>query len=124
MVDRVFGKSTIGGKTVGAMPLFRLPIIEAGRVHALTASLALAATCMNFHRHALPDVELIDTGAERGNGSHVLVARCEVLVERETALDMGGRAGVDDLKIGGADRHSVDADQHFRSLWHRGRLVA
>jgi hypothetical protein len=31
---------------------------------------------------------------------------------------------MDDLEIGGTDRHRVDPDQHFRAFWNRRRFVA
>ena len=90
MVDRVFGKASIGGETICAMALFRPPIVEARSIHTLTAALALAATGMDFDCDALPNPELVDIGAERRNRSHVLMSRGEVLVERQAALDVRG----------------------------------
>jgi hypothetical protein len=55
--------------------------------------------------------------------SHVFMARGEVLVEGQAALNRGGRAVVDDLEIGRADRDSVDAHQHLGLGGHRHLLV-
>jgi len=35
-----------------------------------------------------------------------------------------GRAAMDDLEIGGADRHRVDADQNFRATRNGRRFLA
>ena len=79
---------------------------------------------MDFHADAFADLEFVDIGAECGDRAHIFMARREILVEGQAAQDAGGRAGVDDFEIGGADCDRVDADQHFRAARHRHRLVA
>ena len=55
----------------------------AGGVHALAASLALAAAGMNLDRNPLTDVVLVNTGPERHDRAHVFVTGREVFVERQ-----------------------------------------
>ena len=66
---------------------------------------------------------LVDAGAERHHGAHVLVARREALVERQAALDHGRRPVRDHVEVGGADGDRVDAHQHLGLAGHRHRLV-
>ena len=126
VVDLVFAEATVGGEAVGAVTLVDVAVVQsvvvAGRVHALAATLALAAAGMNLHRDALADPVLVDAGPERHHRAHVFVAGREVLVEGVPALNGGRRAVIDDLEIGGADRHRVDAHQHLGLLRHRHRL--
>src|SRR6266478_4705056 len=124
MIDRVFGEATIGGEAVGAMTLVGFPIVKAGRIHALSAPLALTTTSVDFHADALADFELVDSWSERGNRAHIFVARREVLVEGQAALNARRRAAVNDLKVGCADRNGVDADQNLRAFWNRCGFVA
>jgi hypothetical protein len=90
----------------------------------LAASLALAAAGVNFHADAFADPELVDVGSERCHRAHIFVAGREVLVEGQAAADARRRAAMDDLEIGGADRHRVDADQNFRAARNRRRFLA
>src|SRR6202040_2229713 len=105
MIDRVFGETTIGRETVGAMTLLGSPIIEARGVHPLSAPLALTTTGVDFHADAFADCELVDVGSERGNRAHIFMAWREVLVEGQAALNARRRAAVNDLEIGSADRN-------------------
>ena len=98
-------------------------IVEAARVHAHAATLALAAARVNFNRHPVADAELVDARSERRNGAHVLVARCPVLVKRQATLDHRRWTRLDDVEIGGADRAGVDADKDFGALRHRRQLL-
>jgi hypothetical protein len=98
------------------------PVVVARGVHSLAASLALTATGVNLDCHALTDIVLIDSGAERHDRAHVLMAGSEILIEWHAALDHGRRAMIDDLKVRRADCDRVDAYQHFCFLWHRDRL--
>ena len=127
VVDLVLAEAAVGGEAVGAMALVDVAVVQAvvvaGGVHALAAALALAAAGVDFHRDALADLVFVDAGAERHHGAHVFVAGREVLVERHAALDRGRRTVIDDLEIGRADRHRVDAHQHLGPLRHRHRLV-
>ena len=127
IVDLVFAETAIGGEPVGAMALVDVAVIEAvvvaGGVHALAATLALAAAGVDFDRHARADLVFVDARSERHHRAHVFMAGREVLVERQAALNRGRRAVIDDLEIGGADRDCVDAHQHFRLLRHRHRLL-
>ena len=126
VVDLIFAEAAVGGEAVGAVALVDLAVIEAvvvaRGVHALAAALALAAAGMDFDSDALADRELVDAGSERDDRAHIFVAGREILVERQAALDQRRRAVIDDFKIGGADRHRVDADQNFGALGHRHRL--
>ena len=126
VVDLVFAEAAVGGEAVGAVALVDVAVVQAvvvaGRVHAFAAALALAAAGVDFHRHPLADPVFVDAGAERRHGAHIFVAGREVLVERQPTLDGCRRAVIDDLEIGGADRHRVDAHQHFGPLGHRHRL--
>src|SRR6185437_7586979 len=63
-----------------------------------------------------------DPGPERRDRAHIFVAGREILVERHAAQDRGRRAVIDDLQIGGADCHRIDAHQHLGALGHRHRL--
>ena len=127
VVDLVLAEAAVGGEAVGAVALVDVAVIEAvvvaGGVHALAATLALPAAGVNFHRDALADLVFVDARPERDHGTHVFVAGREVLVERQAALNRGRRPVIDDLEIGGADRHRVDAHQHLGLLRHRHRLV-
>jgi hypothetical protein len=128
VVHRVFGKPAVGGESVGAVPLVDLaviqPVVQAGGVHALPAALALSAAGMDLDRDPLADRKFVDTGPERRDFAHVLVARREVLVEGQPALDLGRRAVVNHLQVGGADGYRIDANEHFRLLGNRDRLLA
>ena len=127
VVDGVFGEAAIGGEAVGAMALVHLAVVqavvEAGGVHALAAALALAAAGMDLHGDALADAILVHARAERRDGAHVFVAGREVLVERLAAADHRRRTVRDDLQVGGADRHGIDAHQHLGAARHRHRLL-
>ena len=96
----------------------------AGGVHALPAPLALRTSRVDFDRDPLPDLILVNGGAQRGDGAHIFVSGREVLVEWQAALDHRRRPMIDDLKIGRADGHSIDAHQHLAALWRRHRLLA
>src|SRR3984885_10573826 len=98
MVDRVFGKTAIGGKTVGAVALAGFAVVQARRVHALPAALALAAAGMDLHADALADRELVDAGPERDHGSHIFVPGREILVEGQATQNFRRRSGVNDFK--------------------------
>ena len=127
VVHLVFAETAIGSETVGAVALVHVAVVEtvvvAGGVHALAAALALAATGMEFDRHARTDFVFVDTGPERDHRPHVFMAGREVLVERQAALDRRRRAVIDNLKISGADCHRVDAHQHLRLFRYRHRLL-
>ncbi len=126
IVDLVFAEAAIGGEAVGAMALVDVavvePVVVAGGVHAFAAALALAAAGVNLDRHALADLVFVDAGPERDHRAHVFVSGREVLVEGEAALDRCRRTVIDDLEIGRADRHCVDAHEHLGLLRHRHRL--
>src|SRR6516164_7120601 len=77
---------------------------------------------MNFDGDTLTDLVFIDTWPERYDRAHVFMARREVLVERQAALNRRRRPVIDDFEIGGADRHRIDAHQHFRLLRYWDRL--
>ena len=79
---------------------------------------------MDFHADALADLEFVDIGPEGCDRAHIFMAGREILVEGQAAADARRRAAVDDLKVGRADRHRVDADQHFRAPRNRRGLVA
>src|SRR3981081_2660710 len=111
MIDRIFGETTVGRKTVGAMALVGFPIVEAGGVHALAASLALAAPRMDLHADAFADFKFIDAGSECCNGAHIFMAGRKILVERQAALNACWGATVDDIEIGCTDRDCIDAAQ-------------
>jgi hypothetical protein len=123
VVDRVFGKATVGGKAVSAMALLGLSVVEAGGVHALAASLALAATGMDFHADALADLKFVDVGSQRCDRAHILMTWREILVEWQATQDAGRRSRMDDLKISGADRDRIDSDQNFGACGYGRRLV-
>src|SRR3979409_704128 len=59
MVDRVFGETAIGREPVGAVTFIGISIVNARGVHALAASLALAATSVDFHADAFADVKFV-----------------------------------------------------------------
>ena len=126
VVDLVFAEAAVGGEAVGAVALVDVAVIEpvvvARRVHALAAALALAAAGVDFDGDALADLVFVDAGAERRDRAHIFVAGGEILVERHAAQDRGRRAVIDDLQVGGADRHRIDAHQHLGALGHRHRL--
>ena len=124
VIDGIFGKAAIGGKAVGAMAFSGFAVVEARGVHALPAALALAAAGMDLDADALADPEFVDIRSERRDRAHIFVARREILVEGQAAQDARWRAGVDDLKIGRADRDRIDTDQNFGPRRHRRRLVA
>src|SRR5882724_7422659 len=124
MVDRIFGETAIGGETVGAVALVGFPIVKAGGVHALAASLALSATGVDLHADTFADLKFINAGSEGCNGAHIFMAGRKILVERQAALDVRRRAAVNDFKIGCADRDGVDADQDFGAPWNRCGFVA
>ena len=67
-------------------------VVEAGRVHAGAASFAASAAEMHFDRDPIADRVLVHPGAELDDGAHVFVARREVLVERQPALDQAPAA--------------------------------
>ena len=92
VIDGVFGEAAVGGEAVGAMALVGLPIVQARGVHALAAALALAAAGMDFHADAFADLELVDVGSERGDRAHIFMARREILVEGQAALNARRRA--------------------------------
>ena len=79
---------------------------------------------MNLHTDALADCELVHIRSERCDRPHILVAWRKILVEGQAAADARRRAAMDDLEIGGADCHRVDADQNFRAPGYRRRFVA
>jgi len=79
---------------------------------------------MDFHADPFADLELVDLGSERCNRSHIFVAGRKILVEGQAALDARRRSRMDDLEVGGADRHRVDAHQRFGPPRNRGGLVA
>ena len=106
------------------MTLVGFPIVKAGGVHALAASLALAAPRMDLYADAFADFKFIDAGSECCNGAHIFMAGRKILVEGQAALNACRRAAVDDLKIGCADRDRVDADQDFGAAGNRCGLVA
>jgi hypothetical protein len=113
VVHGIFGEPAIGGEAIGAMTLLGFPIVEAGGVHALAASLALAAAGMDFHADAFPDFELVDVRSECGDRAHIFMAGREILVERQATPDAGRRAAMDDFEVSCADGNGVDAHQHF-----------
>ena len=117
IVDRVLREAAIGGEAVGAVPLIHLAIVfavvQASGVHALAAAFAATATGVHFDRHPVADMKLVDALPEFDHGTHVLVARRKVLVERQPPLKHRGRALVNDLQIGRADRNRVDPHQHL-----------
>jgi hypothetical protein len=127
VVDLIFAEAAVGGETVGAMPLVDIAVIEAvvvaGSVHAFAAAFALAAAGVDFDRHALADLIFVDARAERDDGAHIFVTGREVLVEGLAAGNESGRAMIDDLEIGSANRHRVDTHQNFGALGHRNRLL-
>src|SRR5260370_41250514 len=123
MIDRIFGETAIGRETVGAVPLVGFPVVKAGSVHALAASLALAAPRMDLHADAFADFKFIDAGSECCNGAHIFMAGRKILVEGQAALNARRRAAVNDLKIGCADRDRVDADQDFGAAWNGWGLI-
>ena len=120
-------EAAVGGEAVGAVALVDLAVVEAvvqaGRVHAHAAALALAAAGVDLHRDAVADGELVDAGPERCDRAHVLVAGRPVLVEGQAALDQRRRPVRDHVEVGGADRDRVDAHQHLGPLRHRHRLL-
>src|SRR5215472_4744606 len=127
VIDLIFAEAPVGGETVGAVTLVDLAVIEAvvvaRGVHAFAAALALAAAGMNFDRDALAYLVFVDARTERDHRAHIFVARREVLVERLAALDERRRPVIDDFKIGGADRHRVDANENLGALGHRDWLL-
>jgi hypothetical protein len=124
MIDGVLGEASIGRKTVGAVTFLRLAVIQARRVHAHAAALALAAPGVDFHGDALADLELVDVRPERRHRPHIFVPRREVLVEGQAALNAGRRSPMDDFEVGCANRNGIDANQHFGAPRHRCRLFA
>src|SRR5207342_1170214 len=127
VVDLVFAETAVGGEAVGAVAFVDVAVVEAGvvagGVHALAAAPALAASGVDFHGDALPNLVFVDAGTERHDRAHVFVSRREILVEGETALDRGRRSVPDDLQIGGADGDGVDAHENLGALRHGNRLV-
>src|ERR1700737_1639166 len=113
MVDRILGKTAVGCKTVGAMTFLGLPVVEAGGVHALAASLALAAAGMDFHADAFPDFELVDVRPQCGEDPHFFMAGREIFFVGQTPPDAGRRAALDYFEVSCADGNGVDAHQHF-----------
>src|SRR6185369_2334921 len=64
VVDGILGEPAVSGEAVRAVTLVDLaivePIVQARRVHAHAAALALAATGVDLHRDAVADAELVD----------------------------------------------------------------
>jgi hypothetical protein len=98
-------------------------VVVARGVHAGAAALALAAARMDLDRDTLAEPVFVDARSEGDHRAHIFMARREVLVEGQAALDRGGRAVVDDLEIGGADRNRIDAHEHLGLGGHRHLLV-
>ncbi|OIQ67381.1 hypothetical protein GALL_510390 [mine drainage metagenome] len=105
------------------MPLVDIAIVQtvvvAGRVHPLTAALALSTSRMDLDGDALPDPVFIDAGPQRRNRAHIFMARREILVVGQAALDHRRRTMMDDLKIRCANRNRIDANQNLGPLGHR-----
>ena len=127
VVDRILGESAVGGEAVGAVTLVVLAVIhavvEAGRVHAGAAALAASATEMHFHRHPIADRVFVDPGPELDHPAYILMARREVLVERQATLDECRRPARDDPDVSVTDGDGVDAHQHFGRPRLRHRLL-
>src|SRR4029078_6362065 len=124
VIDRIFGKTTVGGEAIGAMAFLRLSIVQARGIHALAAALALAAAGVDLYADPFADLELVDVRAERRDGAHIFVPRREILVEGQPALNARRRTRMDDLKVGCTDRHRIDPDQDFRAGGNGYRLIA
>src|SRR5262249_31045890 len=107
VVYLIFAEAAVGRESVRTVTFVNVAVIEAvvvtGGVHALAASFALSEAGVNLNRHTLSDFVLIDAGSERHACAHVFMAGREILIERQTALDRGGRTAVDNFKIGSAD---------------------
>ena len=90
-VDGVFRKAAVSRKAVGAMSLVDIAVIQTvvvtGGIHSLAAALALSASRMDFDGDAFADLVFVDAGPERRDGPHIFVARREILVVGQTALD-------------------------------------
>jgi hypothetical protein len=124
MVHGIFGETAVGRESVGAVTLVGFSVVEARGVHALAASLALAATRMDFHTDAFANLELIDVRSESDYRAHIFVTGRKILVEGQSAFDTRRRAAMDDLKISRTDGDGVDADQNFGSPRNRSGFVA
>ena len=98
-------------------------IVEAGGVHALSATLTTPASSVHFDGHAIAEFVLVYTLAQLDHRAHVFVARCKVLVEWKTTVNQSGWALVDDFQIGRANSNCIDAHQHLSGTWLRDRLV-
>src|SRR5258706_1733456 len=127
MIDRVLCEPTVGREAIGAVALVIfsvvVTVIGAGRVHAGTAALALAATGVDLHRNALAQLVFVHPRTERGNRAHIFMTRGEPLVERQCAVDNRGWAIGDYLQIGSTNGHRINADEHFGSIGNRDLLL-
>jgi len=127
VVDGIFGEPAIGREAVGAVALIHVAVVqavvEASRVHALAAALALPAAGMDFHGDPLADAVLVHTWTERRHGAHIFVAGREHLIERFAAPDHRRLTMRYDFQISRADRDGIDAHQHLGAARRGDRLV-
>ena len=88
------------------------------------AACALAATGVDLHADPFANPELVDVRPECCDGPHILVPGRKVLVEGQAALNARRRTGMDDFKVGRADRNRVDPDQNLGAGGNGYRLLA
>ena len=112
VVDGVLAKPAIGRKSIRAVAFVHvaivLAVIVARGVHAGAATLALAATRMDFDGNPIANAVLIDSRSKSNNRAHVFMARGKILIERQATFDRRGRALVDNFEIRSANRDCVN----------------
>jgi hypothetical protein len=81
------------------------------------------ATCSRIDRNTIANCVFVNAGAQSHDGPHIFVTGRETLVVRVAALNLGGRAVINDFQIGGADRHGVDANQNLGARRRGNRFV-
>ena len=74
VVQRILGKTAIGGKAVGTMASFEIAVIQTGSIVSQPAIAAATAAQAGLNRNAIPDLKFIDGIAHSRDGTGIFVA--------------------------------------------------